>query len=188
MSRLALFAAPGLVAASAAAQGALHDGAPPDNVLLDRLAKAELFTEAGGAASSSGFASLRGKVVFLDIWAAWCEPCVQSMPKVESIYRLVRGRPALGFLSIHDGRWERRDTTPHDFLAAHGCDYPAYIDKDKNFTDSYDWIPFVNSLPKYILIGKDGRSVKRYSEDDVQQAQADMMHLAGLPAGSKLTP
>ena len=188
ISWLALCAALGLAAERAAAQDAPRDNIQAKNVLLNRLAKAELLTETGGVAAFSSFRSLRDKVVFLDVWAAWCEPCLRSMSKVEAIYLMTRDQPAMGFLSVHDGRWESRDTTPRDFLARHGSNYPTFIDKQKDFTDAYDWIPFVNSLPKYILIGKDGRIVRRYSEDDVQQAQGDMIRLAGETAGSQINP
>jgi hypothetical protein len=110
------------------------------------------------------------------------------MPNVEAIYLMTLDQPAMGFLSVHDGRWGRRGMTPRDFLAGHGATYPTFIDTRKDFTDSYDWIPFVNSLPKYILIGKDGRIVRRYGEDELQQARADMMRLAGRMTGRQINP
>lgn len=39
----------------------------------------------------------RGKVVLVNIWATWCEPCRNEMPKLDRLYR---ERQAQGFLVI----------------------------------------------------------------------------------------
>jgi tetratricopeptide (TPR) repeat protein/peroxiredoxin len=36
--------------------------------------------------------SLRGKVVLLDFWATWCEPCRQQMPEFQRIHREFAGK------------------------------------------------------------------------------------------------
>src|SRR5688500_1364907 len=32
-------------------------------------------------------ASLRGKVVVLNVWATWCRPCLQEMPALERLHQ-----------------------------------------------------------------------------------------------------
>ena len=43
----------------------------------------------GGTLSLAG---LRGKVVFLNLWATWCEPCKEEMPAMERLWQRYKGQ------------------------------------------------------------------------------------------------
>src|SRR3989454_2314519 len=44
-------------------------------------------------------ADYRGKVVLLNVWATWCEPCRVEMPSMERIYRRLGEGGAFGIVA-----------------------------------------------------------------------------------------
>ncbi|NTV76244.1 MAG: TlpA family protein disulfide reductase, partial [Holophaga sp.] len=69
----------------------------PPRLTKDDLLKpgtpAPAYTVEKAGGGKLDLASLKGKVVVLDLWATWCGPCQQSMPHLEAIRKATEGEP-----------------------------------------------------------------------------------------------
>lgn len=45
------------------------------------------FTLVDLSGAATRLADQRGKVVLLDFWASWCEPCMKELPELEGLYK-----------------------------------------------------------------------------------------------------
>jgi cytochrome c biogenesis protein CcmG/thiol:disulfide interchange protein DsbE len=46
-----------------------------------------------GSDAQIQLAHYRDKIVYLDVWASWCTPCLRSMPELEALREKFRGQP-----------------------------------------------------------------------------------------------
>ena len=82
----------------------------------------ELFTPDG---SRFSLASLRGKVVLVNFWATWCEPCVTEMPSLQKLRD--RFTPKLEVLGIN---YQEGPARINAFLRESGITFPIVRDTD----------------------------------------------------------
>ena len=61
---------------------------------------------------------LRGKIVVLNFWASWCPPCVEEMPSLLQMQKMVQGKGVIVLAVSED---EDADAY-HKFLREHGVD------------------------------------------------------------------
>ena len=56
--------------------------------------------------SEVSFSEFAGKVIFLNLWGTWCEPCVWEMPYLQDLYDSLRGEH-IAFLAVSDEPLEK---------------------------------------------------------------------------------
>ncbi len=95
--------------------------------------------------------SLAGRVVLLNFWATWCEPCRLEMPSLEAAARAHRDA-GLVVLAVN---YKETAATIRSFLER--MPYKATILLDADGDAATEWTPRV--FPSTVLIGRDGKPV-----------------------------
>ena len=133
----------GLLAATAGAQELKPwtGGATPPLVLSDLEGRAHRIED------------YRGKVVLVNFWAAWCEPCREEMPSIGRLRDSLAGRPFVE-LAVNLAESEARI---RGFIERVSMNFPVLLDRDSVVAKAWQ----ARILPASYLIGPDGRI--RYS-------------------------
>jgi len=171
------FLLPGLVSAAAVAllvllafgvshqgtdtsiDGALKRGerppAPDASVALPML----------GASRSQTLARLHGKVVVLNVFASWCDPCKAEAPILERAQRQIAGHngTVLGVTYLDNSSDSER------FVRAQHISYPVVRDVSGSFVRAFG----TSGVPETFVIDRQGRvaAVRRYQLDSQWLAQ-----------------
>jgi cytochrome c biogenesis protein CcmG, thiol:disulfide interchange protein DsbE len=94
---------------------------------------------------------LRGKVVLLNFWASWCQPCIDEAPSLNVLQ--TRIAPLGGtVLGVNVGVDDEEDAY-EKFLTTYSIDFPTYRDPTKLLAASYG----TTAYPETYVIDRKGR-------------------------------
>lgn len=96
-------------------------------------------------------ASARGRVVLLNFWAGWCEPCRAELPSLE----LLATRHERDGLEVIAVNYRETDAAIARFLAQMPVTLPIVRDADGAAARAFG----VRIFPTTVAIGRDGRAV-----------------------------
>ena len=94
-------------------------------------------------------ARYRGKVLLVNFWATWCEPCRHEMPSMQRLKEKLAGRP-FEVLAVNVDEPEAR---VRRFLDETRFALPVLLDTNKTATRAWS----VRVMPTTFIVGPDGR-------------------------------
>ena len=110
----------------------------------------------------------RGKVIYMDLWATWCGPCIQESPFFETLSKKYEGKDIV-FLPVST---DSRATTWKSYLKVHHKDLPQYISQDQALKDGW----CVRYIPRFILIDRDFKIVNAYAPRPSEEGIEDLLN------------
>lgn len=95
---------------------------------------------------------LQGKVVVVNFWATWCDPCREEIPDFVKLYKEYRGRglEIIG-VSMDTGKEEQVKA----FAKKFGIEYPIVVG---DIRVARQWL--VQGIPRTLLIDREGKVVQ----------------------------
>jgi len=99
----------------------------------------------------------KGKVVYIDVWATWCGPCIQEIPHLKKLKEEFKGNPDVVFMAISVDA-QRDHQKWKQFVAAQelaGVQLFAGERANRDLMAPYR----ISGIPRFMLVGKDGTLV-----------------------------
>ena len=100
---------------------------------------------------------LRGKYVYIDVWATWCGPCIAEIPHLKKVEAKYHGKN-IEFVSISVDTEKDYEKWKKMVVAKELGGIQLFA--DKNWTSDFIKAYGINAIPRFILIGPDGKVIK----------------------------
>ncbi len=159
-----------LLALAVLAAGAVQAAPPAGPTAGPSLPTGDMaFTDLRG--QSHTLSELKGKVVLLDFWATWCEPCKRSLP----LYNTWQTELATAGLRVVAASV---DGTPKElaaFARELAPELTVWRDVDGQNASSLD----LPTMPTAYLIGRDGKVLWRHTGFESSDASDIRAHIQG---------
>ncbi len=78
----------------------------------------------------------RGKVLFINVWATWCPPCIAEMPEIAKLYESVGDEVEFLMISVDQDQLKAKK-----WIRGKAFLVPVYFPRQMNVSLSYEAIP-----------------------------------------------
>jgi len=117
----------------------------------------------------TALADLKGKYVYIDVWATWCGPCIREIPSLKEVEKDFHDKNIeFVSISVDNGRGYKADTKEEAFKLSHEGWKKMVAEKelsgiqlfaDNGFESAFVRDYKINSIPRFMLIDPDGNIV-----------------------------
>lgn len=115
--------------------------------------------------------ALRGKVVLVNFWATWCQPCRKEMPDLDALYQRFKNQ---GFVIL--GISDEDAAKVKQLLAERSVTYPILLDPGRKVNELFR----IEGIPKSFLYDRNGKMVSQAIDMRTQGQFLGMLAQAGL--------
>lgn len=147
-----------VLVAGCAGGGGASGGTTPGGEATEGKAAAELSVTPVTGEGPKSLAEAKGKVVIVDFWATYCDPCRKSFPKYQEMVDQFGGDLAVIAVSVDDPSDVQEDKLK-DFAKETGVKFSVVWDKDHKTAGLYN----PPKMPTSFIIDKDGNIVHRHA-------------------------
>jgi thiol-disulfide isomerase/thioredoxin len=114
------------------------------------------FTYNDNKGQSLSLEDLKGQLVYFDIWATWCGPCLNEIPYLKEVEEAYKGK-AIQFVSISIDRADAKEKWLKMIEDRELGGIQLFADKDWSsaFIQAYG----INSIPRFILVDHFGNII-----------------------------
>lgn len=122
------------------------------NTRAGKMAPEQTFSDING--ESYKLSDLRGKVLYIDVWATWCVPCKNEIPYFAKVAAHYKDNPYIQLVSISTDREKDHDKW-RKMIADEKPSWPQYVMKDaehEKFSNDFN----IQFIPRFIIINADG--------------------------------
>jgi thiol-disulfide isomerase/thioredoxin len=154
---------------------------------FEKIAEAREKLKPGSMASSFNYPdingemvsleSFRGKVVYVDVWATWCGPCIAEFPYLKELQNELKNKE-IAFVSISIDSEKDKEAWEKMVEEKEPGGYHLYAEGEWESKIAKDYV--IRGIPYFIIIDKEGKLVEVFAtRPSDPETKEKLINLAG---------